>query len=177
MASEEESEQEEDKNSDFSQQPQVIPEEEEEEKGSKMSSPSPEYSFSKPRNKITGSSLEENEWFSSSQRNDPQISTDRRTLNPYKRRSEKELSKGLHFVRLETNSSIIEFFGDDIDDEKKRLEMNNIYFFQRYKVNFSASQYIEFYIYHMLGLGFLGPLMALYPLFFCFKKKGIWCII
>ena len=86
-------------------------------------------------------------------------------------KSEEELRKGLQFVRLQTQDSIIEFFGDDIQDEKKRLEMNDIYFFHRYKVNFSTSQYIEFYLYHMVGLGLLGPLMALYPLFFCFKKN------
>lgn len=75
---------------------------------------------------------------------------------------------------MNSNASLIEYFGDDRNDKKKMARMNNRYFYHEYNVNFSIMQYFETLFIHVAALVALGPMINLYSVIF--RKRAPWLL-
>lgn len=61
--------------------------------------------------------------------------------------------------RLKTKMHL-DYFGDEEAEKLSRMKIQNEYFYSESEVNFSISQYIEFFFYHLLYFMFLGPFVV-----------------
>ena len=69
------------------------------------------------------------------------------------------------FKKFSTVGSFAEYFADDESDTLSKEKQKNIYFYYESEVNFSVSQYLEFFLYHVLYFLFLGPFICILTLF------------
>ena len=58
------------------------------------------------------------------------------------------------------NTSSLDYFVDEELNQMNREKSKNIYFYYESDVNFSLSQYIEFFLYHFIYFACLGPFTA-----------------
>lgn len=68
-------------------------------------------------------------------------------------------------------ASDIEYFGDEENDNVNRNKINDHYFYRESDVNFSVSQYLETFLYHILYYVVLGPFIWIITL--CSKKMRV----
>jgi len=70
----------------------------------------------------------------------------------------------LKIERSSSQTAIIEYFGDDEADALSRKKIKDPYFYHSATVNFSLSQYFEFFLIHFLAYSLMGPLINIYSL-------------
>lgn len=84
---------------------------------------------------------------------------------------EAEQARGLQQVRYglfqtQSATNLIDYFEDGENDNLVMEKMHDKYFYVDHNVSFSYSQYLEFFIHHILNFVILGPFINLYTLIF-----------
>ena len=67
---------------------------------------------------------------------------------------------------IESQTSVIEYFGDDENDALNRKIIDDKYFFHKHTVNFSIARFLEFFVLHLLAYGIIGPLINIYSIIY-----------
>ena len=69
-----------------------------------------------------------------------------------------------HMKKMKTKM-FMDYFGDEESEKLNRFKLENEYFYSESEVNFSLSQYAEFFVYHLIYFMLLGPFIAIFMIF------------
>lgn len=69
------------------------------------------------------------------------------------------------FKKSSSFSSVVDYFGDEVNDQENLYLMQNQYYYRESEVNFSVKQYLEVFLYHMIFFVILGPFINVFGLF------------